>query len=110
MSLIEYSVFNRCTVLKKIALPEGLTRINGSTFCLCKSLQEIYIPGTVVTIGQDAFDRCENLNKVYFGGSKEMWDNIKIDKGTAYDSTGNKYLTTDIMNRYWNQTAASIGY
>lgn len=110
MSLIEYGVFNECTVLKKIALPEGLTRINNTTFSLCKSLQEIYIPVTVVTIGKDAFDRCENLNKVYFGGSKEMWDNIKIDTGTTYGSTGNKYLTTDIMNRYWNQTAASIGY
>ena len=108
MSTIEYGAFARCTVLKKMALPEGLTQISSSMFAQCKSMTEIYIPGTVVTVGKDAFDRCAQLNKTYFGGTEEMWNNIVIDASTSYGSTGNKYLTTDIMNRYWNQTAASI--
>ena len=41
-----------------------------------------------------------------------MWNNVRISDGMpSYDTyNGNKYLINPIMNRYWNQTAVSIGY
>ena len=42
-----------------------------------------------------------------------MWNNIVISTNTTGGNgpySGNKSLTNSIMNRYWNQTAASIGY
>jgi len=107
MSKIDSGTFSQCSSLRKIALPEGLASIEGSTFWKCVSLQEIYIPATVKTVGGSAFYACKSLNKVYFGGSEDLWNQVVIVDD--YDH-GNKYLTTDIMNRYWNQTAASIGY
>lgn len=72
----------------------------------------IYSKNSDGTITLKGYDKCTSLNNVYFGGSKAKWDSILISTGMpSYDTyNGNKYLTTDIMNRYWNQTAASIGY
>ena len=80
----------------------GIPEIANQTFENCVSLQEIYIPASVKKVGAYAFNNCKSLNKVYFGGSEEMWGNVVID-------SNDRYLTNTIMNRYWNQTAASIG-
>ena len=112
MSEIQSVAFWHCSGLQKIALPENISTISNQTFQFCVSLRDIYIPASVTTIESCAFDKCTSLNNVYFGGSKAKWDSILISTGMpSYDTyNGNKYLATDIMNRYWNQTAASIGY
>lgn len=112
MSEIQSVAFWHCSGLQKIALPENISTISNQTFQFCVSLRDIYIPASVTKIESCAFDKCTSLNNVYFGGSKAKWDSVLISTGMpSYDTyNGNKYLTTDIMNRYWNQTAASIGY
>lgn len=108
MSKIEGTVFGRCTALQKVALPEGIPAVEHQMFEGCVSLQDVYIPSSVKKVGSNAFNNCKSLSKVYFGGSKEMWDKVVIEMSDL--STGNRYLTNSIMNRYWNQTAASIGF
>lgn len=108
MSQIKNVAFWNCSALRKIALPEGLTVIDTQAFEGCVSLTDIYIPASVVKVNSDAFQSCKSLSNVYFGGSEERWNQIVISESTA--SPGNRYLTNSIMNRYWNQTAASIGY
>lgn len=107
MSKIENVVFWNCTSLKKIALPEGISVIDTQLFEGCVSLQDIYIPASVKKINSCAFNKCKSLSNVYFGGSEAMWNEIVIVDDSDH---GNRYLTNSIMNRYWNQTAVSIGY
>ena len=80
-------VFNKCTSLKSIAipdlvtsipngafflsgletieLPKNLSRIEASAFCRCYNLKEINIPDSVTFIGHDAFSQCFELNEVH---------------------------------------------
>ena len=108
MSQIKNVAFWNCSALRKIALPEGITVIETQALEGCVSLTDIYIPASVIKVKSDAFNRCKSLSNVYFGGSEELWKQIVIAETSA--SPGNHNLTNSIMNRYWNQTAASIGY
>ena len=112
MTKIDAYAFEQCTALQKIALPEGIPAIEASSFRNCVSLQAVYIPASVKKVNSEAFRGCKSLSYVYFGGSEEMWNNIVIstDATSSGPYSGNKCLTNSIMNRYWNQTAASIGY
>lgn len=113
MEKIDAYAFRNCTVLQKIALPEGISAIGRETFKNCISLQAIYIPSSIKRVEQEAFANCRELNAIYYQGNEEMWNNIVISTNTTGGNgpySGNKCLTNSIMNRYWNQTAASIGY
>lgn len=51
-------VFNNCTNLKYIKLPNTLEIINRGTFSSCRKLEEITLPSNVHTIGEGAFLGC----------------------------------------------------
>ncbi len=53
-------MFNRCSSLEKITLPEDLTSIYGDVFKDCTSLESIVIPSTVGHLSS-AFERCSSL-------------------------------------------------
>ena len=57
-------VFNECTSLQSIIIPEGITRIEQYAFRHCTSLTEIMIPNGVTYIGSGAFFDCTNLKRV----------------------------------------------
>ena len=48
-------VFQNCTKLETVRLPESLRKIGGYAFCLCKALMHVDIPSGVNEIGEDAF-------------------------------------------------------
>lgn len=50
--------------IKKISLPEGLTRIGNCAFSYCTGLEEISIPQSVEVIGNLAFAGCWSLTQV----------------------------------------------
>jgi hypothetical protein len=58
------SVFDGCTNLKTVQLPEGLEHITALTFWNCKSLATIDIPATVKNIGEHAFWGCSSLTSL----------------------------------------------
>ena len=57
----EENVFNGCTGLKHISLPEGLEEIGDNTFLNCIALQSVRLPSTLKTIGDNAFKGCIKL-------------------------------------------------
>ena len=57
-------VFDDCTSLTSVYIPEGVTAIGNSAFYGCTSLTSIYIPESVTTI-EGAFYGCTSLTSVY---------------------------------------------
>ena len=65
--------FKDCAELCEIDLPDGLERICGQTFSSCKKLTTVTIPKTVTYIGSKAFEGCELIKDVYLpDGLKEL--------------------------------------
>ncbi|MCR5106284.1 MAG: leucine-rich repeat protein, partial [Eubacterium sp.] len=52
--------------IKKIAIPNTVTKIGDSAFEQCTSLTEVTIPDTVTNIGTEAFQDCTKLTKAFF--------------------------------------------
>ena len=57
-------VFKNCTSLKALTLHEGLLEIGDYAFENCESLEEITIPASVRHLGANAFVGCENITKI----------------------------------------------
>ena len=57
----EENVFNGCSGLKHISLPEGLEELGNNTFLNCTALRSVRLPSTLKTIGDKAFDGCIKL-------------------------------------------------
>ena len=58
-----------CKKLKKVNIPERVTRIGCSAFSHCESLESITIPASVEEIEDDAFRYCDNMTRVTFQSS-----------------------------------------
>jgi hypothetical protein len=63
VSEIGEKVFDGCTNLTSITLPEGVTSIGDMTFSQCKRLTSIILPAEVTSIGDGAFSYC-NLTSI----------------------------------------------
>ena len=61
VNTIEYDAFNGCKSLKTIDLPSKIMEIPSAAFADCSSLLSIVIPENVVIIGSDAFEGCSSL-------------------------------------------------
>ncbi len=61
---IEKSSFAMCSNLRSVHLPESMTAVDGSSFSECTSLSEINIPEGVTEIGIGAFSKCSSLTHV----------------------------------------------
>ncbi|MBR1457665.1 MAG: leucine-rich repeat protein [Oscillospiraceae bacterium] len=58
------SAFGDANCLKRVVLPQSITRIGQEAFEDCTSLKSITIPDNVTSIGFAAFARCESLEEV----------------------------------------------
>ena len=57
-------LFEGCTALTRIELPQDLAEIGAEAFAGCTSLAEIGIPATVTNLGSRAFSGCGSLSTV----------------------------------------------
>lgn len=64
LTVLENYVFQGCTQLQNVTLPENLTSIGSYAFNGCTSLSEIIIPDAVTTIGSYAFYGCTSLSEI----------------------------------------------
>ena len=64
VSQIGFSAFLNCTGLESVVIPEGITTIESNAFRGCSSLVEVTIPSTVTEIKQSGFDGCSSLAQV----------------------------------------------
>ena len=70
-------MFDGCTSLSEISLPEGLKYIGTYAFSGCSSLTELDIPDTVDHIDMHAFIECTSLRRVSLPASL-----MRLKKGT----------------------------
>lgn len=70
--------------LKKLVLPNSLSKIKEGAFQDCSALLSVYIPKSIMEIGGQAFNQCNALKDVYYGGSIEEWNRLHI--GSFNDS------------------------
>ena len=80
-------VFQGCSNLVSITLPESLTNIGDYTFRNCGSLKEIVIPKGVTSIGEYAFDGCSSLSSIILS------DKITSIGNYAFYNTGLKEIS-----------------
>ena len=64
-------VFQNCTSIKSITLPNKLTAIQRDTFSGCSALEKITIGSSVKSVGAYAFSNCVNLKSVVVPNSVE---------------------------------------
>ena len=55
------SIFEDCTSLKTITVPEGVTFLPNNVFESAKHLEKVILPSTLTKIGEDAFKDCVKL-------------------------------------------------
>ncbi len=56
--------FEGCRSLTSIKIPDGVDSIDARTFCGCSGLTSVTIPDSVTSIGQDAFYGCSSLTSI----------------------------------------------
>lgn len=60
-------VFQYCSALKELEIPESVTSVGASSFQGCTSLSRVSFPAGVKTIGMNCFNGCTSLSDVSFG-------------------------------------------
>ncbi len=82
------AAFWYCSGLKRIIIPDSVTKIGICAFKGCSSLTSITIPGSVTSIGSEIFYYCRKLTDIYFGGTMEQWE-VFEKNGRLVWETGN---------------------
>lgn len=75
-------VFEDCSNLTDITLPDGITSIGLRAFSGCSNLTNITIPGSVTLIEENAFSFCRKLKTIQFTGTRTQWNAIKVNGAT----------------------------
>ena len=63
------SVFDNCSNLRSIVIPDSVTSIPATFFNKCTRLSSISLPNTLTTISQEAFANCMNLTNLVLPNS-----------------------------------------
>lgn len=93
---IGVGLFNGCTSLTSITIPDGVSSIGMNAFAGCTNLTSITIPDSVTSIGENAFDLCDKLTDVYYTGTKTQWETIPIgDNNTFLTNAAIHYKSTE---------------
>lgn len=71
-SYADDAIFNNCTSLKNVTIPERTTEIGVAAFYGCTGLETLSLPASLKTIGQDTFNYCENLTKITFKNNSQL--------------------------------------
>ena len=85
---IDSRAFSDCTSLTRITIPDSVTRIGEFTFSGCESLKSITIPDGIEWICQHTFARCTSLTSVIIPDSV-----TSIDTSAFSDCTSLKSIT-----------------
>ena len=82
-----YCLFSGCTNLESVVLGKHITSISRYAFENCTSLKKIVLPKSLTSIDYYAFLNCSSLNTVKYTGSEARWNDLKND-GINTDGTG----------------------
>ena len=79
-------MFDGCSSLKTITIPKSVTRIENCAFGYCDNLLSIDILGDKLTISSAMILDSEKMRSIRFAGTKEKWDvlNVQFANVTVY--------------------------
>lgn len=66
VTILPYSCFYGCKMLKKVSLADGLSTIESNAFRNCSELSEINLPYSLTKIGSSAFYNTGSLKEIVF--------------------------------------------
>lgn len=92
-------IFGDCPFLSYVdlSLCELLDEIPPDCFRNAKSLKQISLPGAIKTIRRDAFYGCTGLDTIYLYGTRNQWNEVKIER------EGNEALKNAIVLCFMNE-------
>ena len=76
VTAIADNAFSACPTLRKITVPDTISRLPSGAFYRCPNLEAIVLPKTITGIGKGAIGLCEQEITIYFDGTVEEWQNI----------------------------------
>ena len=76
-------MFDGCSSLPFIAIPNNVTSIGVSAFDSCSSLQSVAIPNSVTNIDDAAFYNCRSMANIYYAGTLNEWSTVTVDINNA---------------------------
>lgn len=79
-------LFAYCHGLKTVFLTYGLQTISDYMFNNCSILNGLTIPNTVKKIGKYTFTSCPELKEVTYEGTTEEWNTVELDSDGVFDS------------------------
>ena len=86
-------MFNGCSAIEKIYIPNTTKNIGVAAFSGCSGLSEIDIPDSVQIIGYHAFGGCSGLKKIIIPDSV-----TEIDNGAFADCSALSEITIPLIN------------
>ena len=78
MKVVPDAIFYDMEQLKRVDLPDTVTRLEGMSFCHCTSLASITIPNSVETIKNYSFADCRSLTSITIPNSVETIENYSF--------------------------------
>jgi len=97
-------VFDECSSLTSVSLPDGLTKLGNYVFHRCRSLTSVALPDGLTQLGNDVFAYCSSLTSVSLPdglrqlGYRVFWGCSSLTR-TA-DSAGFFNVVPYLRNRY----------
>lgn len=64
-----FGCFAKCTSLKKIEIPQGVSKIDKSAFYRCTNLIKVDFPASLTNLGDTTFMECKKLNNLVVRGN-----------------------------------------
>jgi hypothetical protein len=108
-------MFDECTALSNVVIPEGVTEIGDQAFEECRALTSITLPSTIRRIGGGAFLNCSSLaaitipeavRQVEFGGNTRNQDFRTLTIGYPFQGCSRLSLASQAALRRVGYTAS----
>lgn len=104
-----HHMFDGCTTIEEIVLPEGFYHIPRATFARCSNLKRVVLPTTTISIGTNCFEGCFALETIDIPESvKTIGEYCFLgDEKLKYVNFGNNQLI-DLLPNYCFQGCTEL--
>lgn len=89
------SAFQNCETIRRLTIPDGITKISTNAFSGCKNLEELYYNCSLTSMGTTPFLNCSALRTIYIG---EKVSNIAINANNNCYGTAVETFVVDENN------------
>ena len=75
---ISDGMFQGCTGLKTMRVPEGVYEVGMEAFAQCSALAKVYLPESLSLISKGAFEGT-SLKYICYAGEESQWENVSVE-------------------------------